>query len=124
MGEHRHRHRHRYCVCVQAPPGAEVINAKQKLVMPGGVDPHTHLHLPYMGANTCDDHFSGQAAAVAGGTTMHIDFALPIYHDIEAGFNEWKSRAEQRSCIDYGFHQGVTRWDQQVGCPCVVYRSH
>eukprot|EP00955_Chlamydomonas_euryale_P043929 352753-Chlamydomonas_euryale.AAC.6 len=48
---------------MQAPEGAKALHAKGMLVMPGGVDRHTHLYLPYMGTNTCDDHFSGQAAS-------------------------------------------------------------
>eukprot|EP00775_Hariotina_reticulata_P003434 gene3434-3706_t len=81
--------------------------------MPGGIDPHTHLSMPFMGQVTCDDFYSGQAAALAGGTTMHIDFALPVNHDLIAGFKEWGKKAE-RACADYGFHMAVTKWDQQV----------
>jgi dihydropyrimidinase len=56
---------------------------------------------------------SGQAAALAGGTTMHIDFALPLNHDLMAGFKEWQAKA-QLACADYGFHMAVTKWDKQV----------
>jgi dihydroorotase-like cyclic amidohydrolase len=56
---------------------------------------------------------SGQAAALAGGTTMHIDFALPVNHDLMAGFREWQAKA-QLACADYGFHMAVTKWDKQV----------
>jgi len=62
---------------LQVPEGVRVVDAKNKFVMPGGIDPHTHLEMPFMGQEACDDFFSGQAAALAGGTTMHIDFALP-----------------------------------------------
>ena len=57
-----------------------MVDATGKFVMPGGIDPHTHLDMPFMGTTTCDDFYSGQAAALAGGTTMHIDFALPVNH--------------------------------------------
>lgn len=58
--------------------------------MPGGIDPHTHLDMPFMGTTTCDDFYSGQIAALAGGTTMHIDFALPVDHDLMAGWKLWQ----------------------------------
>ncbi|EFJ48385.1 hypothetical protein VOLCADRAFT_60577, partial [Volvox carteri f. nagariensis] len=90
-----------------------VLNATGMFVMPGGIDPHTHLDMPFMGSVTADDFFSGQAAALAGGTTMHIDFALPVNHDIMAGYELWKEKAS-RSCMDYGFHMAITRWDEQV----------
>ena len=54
---------------LSAPPGARVLNATGLMVMPGGVDPHTHLEMPFMGAVTVDDFTSGHAAALAGGTT-------------------------------------------------------
>ncbi|KAG1677363.1 hypothetical protein FOA52_010742 [Chlamydomonas sp. UWO 241] len=98
---------------IKAPAGAKVIDATGKLVMPGGIDPHTHLHLPFMGTVACDDFFSGQAAAAAGGMTMHIDFALPVDHDIEAGFEASQAQA-QKSCIDYSLHCAITRWSPQV----------
>jgi hypothetical protein len=74
----------------QAPPGAKIIDASSHYVMPGGIDPHTHLDMPFMGQVACDDFYSGQAAALAGGTTMHIDFALPVDHDLQEGFKLWQ----------------------------------
>ena len=59
---------------LEAPAGAEIVDAGGALVMPGGIDPHTHMELPFMGTVTTDDFFSGPAAALAGGTTMIIDF--------------------------------------------------
>lgn len=55
-----------------APPGARVLDATGLLVLPGGLDPHTHLEMPFMGALTVDDFASGHAAALAGGTTMCV----------------------------------------------------
>eukprot|EP00877_Chromochloris_zofingiensis_P011631 jgi/Chrzof1/6721/Cz19g06250.t1 len=98
---------------LKAPQGAKVIDATGKYVMPGGIDPHTHLEMPFMGQLTCDDYFSGQAAALAGGTTMIIDFALPVDHDLAKGFETWKEKAA-KSCSDYGFHMAVTSWSDKV----------
>eukprot|EP00873_Tetraselmis_striata_P014482 jgi/Tetstr1/434746/TSEL_023798.t1 len=101
---------------LQAPAGARVVDASGKYVMPGGIDPHTHLEMPFMGQEACDDFFSGQAAALAGGTTMHIDFALPQGPDgksLMAGFGKWQEKS-QKSCMDYGFHMAVTSWSEKV----------
>jgi len=98
---------------IVAPKGARVLDAQGKYVMPGGIDPHTHLEMPFMGQVACDDFKSGQEAALAGGTTMHIDFALPVEGSLVAGFQAWKSKA-QKSVMDYGFHMAVTKWDDQV----------
>lgn len=91
----------------------EKLDAKGKYVMPGGIDPHTHLSMPFMGTVACDDYFSGQRAALAGGTTFHIDFALPIKHDLMKGFEEWEKKARD-SVMDYGFHMAVTSWSDKV----------
>ncbi|XP_073283803.1 dihydropyrimidinase isoform X3 [Primulina huaijiensis] len=81
--------------------------------MPGGIDPHTHLAMEFMGTETIDDYFSGQAAALAGGTTMHIDFVIPVNGSLLAGFDAYVKKAE-RSCMDYGFHMAITKWDNSV----------
>ncbi|KAL6746708.1 hypothetical protein V8C86DRAFT_2933980 [Haematococcus lacustris] len=98
---------------LEAPEGAYVVNASGKLVMPGGIDPHTHLDMPFMGSVTCDDFFSGQAAALAGGTTMIIDHALPVDHDLMAGWEAWK-RKGMEGCMDYSFHMAVTQWSDKT----------
>ncbi|KAF6175273.1 hypothetical protein GIB67_000594 [Kingdonia uniflora] len=90
-----------------------VIDATGKYVMPGGIDPHTHLGMEFMGSETIDDFFSGQAAALAGGTTMHIDFALPINGSLSAGFEAYTKKARM-ACMDYGFHMAVTKWNEVV----------
>jgi len=81
--------------------------------IPGGIDPHTHMEMPFMGEESCDDFFSGQEAALSGGTTMHIDFALPHNGDLAEGFRLWVQKAE-KSCMDYGFHMAVTKWNDKV----------
>lgn len=90
-----------------------LIDATGKYVMPGGIDPHTHLAMEFMGTETIDDYFSGQAAALAGGTTMHIDFVIPVNGSLSAGLESYKKKA-QRACMDYGFHMAITKWDEVV----------
>ena len=90
-----------------------VLDATGKYVMPGGIDPHTHLAMEFMGTETIDDFFSGQAAALAGGTTMHIDFVIPVDGSLTAGFEAYKKKAKN-SCMDYGFHMAITKWNEVV----------
>ncbi|KAK2977544.1 hypothetical protein RJ640_018186 [Escallonia rubra] len=90
-----------------------VLDATGKLVMPGGIDPHTHLAMEFMGTETIDDYYSGQAAALAGGTTMHIDFVIPVDGSLSAGLEAYVEKAK-KSCMDYGFHMAITKWDDVV----------
>ncbi|XP_045832777.1 dihydropyrimidinase-like [Trifolium pratense] len=90
-----------------------VIDATGKFVMPGGIDPHTHLEMDAIGITTVDDFFSGEAAALAGGTTMHIDFVMPVNGNLTAGFEVYENKAK-KSCMDYGFHVAITKWDESV----------
>lgn len=98
---------------IKVGDGVTIIDASGKYVMPGGIDPHAHLAMEFMGSETIDDFFSGQAAALAGGTTMHIDFVIPINGNLSAGFERYKVKAKN-SCMDYGFHMAVTKWDESV----------
>ncbi|KAJ6895992.1 hypothetical protein NC651_022274 [Populus alba x Populus x berolinensis] len=91
----------------------KVIDATGKFVMPGGIDPHTHLAMEFMGTETIDDFFSGQAAALAGGTTMHIDFVIPVNGSLIAGLESYEEKAK-KSCMDYGFHMAITKFDDTV----------
>nr|XP_027068657.1 dihydropyrimidinase-like isoform X2 [Coffea arabica] len=90
-----------------------IVDATGKFVMPGGIDPHTHLEFEFMGTETIDDFFSGQAAALAGGTTMHIDFVIPVNGSLSSGFKAYVEKAK-KSCMDYGFHMAITKWDDTV----------
>lgn len=90
-----------------------VLDATGKLVMPGGIDPHTHLAMEFMGTETIDNFFSGQAAALAGGTTMHIDFVIPVNGSLSKGYEAYVEKAKL-SCMDYGFHMAITKWDDVV----------
>lgn len=83
------------------------------MICSGGIDPHTHLAMEFMGTETIDDFFSGQAAALAGGTTMHIDFVIPVNGSLSLGLEAYKEKAK-KSCMDYGFHMAITKWDEEV----------
>ena len=99
---------------LQAPSGCEIIDAGGALVMPGGIDPHTHMELPFMGTVTKDDFYTGTAAGVSGGTTMIIDFVIPNPKQrLMEAWDNWRGWA-QKSAADYSFHVAVTWWDQSV----------
>ena len=66
-----------------------------------------------MNAATLDDFFSGQAAALAGGTTMHIDFVIPVNGSLTSGFEAYENKAK-KACMDYGFHMAITKWNEDV----------
>jgi dihydropyrimidinase len=99
---------------LSAPAGAEVVDAGGQLVMPGGIDPHTHMQLPFMGTVTQDDFFTGTAAGLAGGTTTILDFVVPgaKQRPIEA-YRTWREWAE-KSAGDYGLHCAITSWSEAV----------
>ncbi len=86
-----------------------VIDAAGKYVLPGCIDPHTHLDMPFGGTVTIDDFLSGQVSAAFGGTTCHIDFAIQTKgQTFAAGLEEWHAKANGKAVIDYGFHIIVT----------------
>lgn len=96
--------------------GKMVIDATGKCVFPGFIDPHVHIHLPFMGTNAIDDHESATKAALVGGTTTVIEMICPGPDDEPANaFKEWKELAEGTSgggaCCDYSFHLAVVRFD-------------
>ncbi|HTW68642.1 MAG TPA: dihydropyrimidinase [Acetobacteraceae bacterium] len=99
---------------LEAPAGAEIVDAGGMLVMPGGIDPHTHMELPFMGTTASEDFFTGTSAGVAGGTTSIIDFVIPNPGTslIEA-WHAWRAKSE-KAAADYGFHVAVTWWSDQV----------
>jgi dihydropyrimidinase len=99
---------------LSAPAGAEVIDAGGAYVMPGGIDPHTHMELPFMGTVASEDFYSGTCAGLAGGTTMIIDFVIPNPQQrlLEA-YKQWREWAH-KAAADYSFHVAVTWWDDTV----------
>ena len=94
--------------------GGEVLDATGCYVMPGGIDPHTHLEMPFMGTYSSDDFESGTRAALSGGTTMVVDFCLPSPNQslLEA-LQMWDNKTARASC-DYSFHMAITWWGEQV----------
>jgi dihydropyrimidinase len=99
---------------LSAPAGAEIIEAGGTYVMPGGIDPHTHMQLPFMGTVASDDFYTGTAAGLAGGTTMIIDFVIPSpKQSLMEAYKTWRGWAE-KSAADYSFHVAVTWWDESV----------
>ena len=89
-----------------------VIDASNKLVIPGGIDPHTHMELPFGGTFASDDFFTGTRAAAFGGTTTIIDFAVQTKGEsMTAGVDAWHKKAEGKTAIDYGFHLITTEFE-------------
>ncbi len=82
-----------------------LIDAKGKYVMPGGIDVHTHLDMPFGGTTSADDFETGTRAALFGGTTTLIDFAIQYKgQSLRTAFDEWMKKAEAKACSDYAFH--------------------
>jgi dihydropyrimidinase len=100
--------------CSNAPAAANVIDAGGQYVMPGGIDPHTHMQLPFMGTVASEDFFTGTAAGFAGGNTTIIDFVIPDpQQNLMEAYRNWRGWA-QKAAGDYSFHVAVTWWDDSV----------
>ena len=94
---------------IPAPPGANVLDAAGLYVMPGGIDPHTHLDMPFGGTTSADDFETGTRAAAFGGTTTIVDFAIQARGTkMRSALDTWWKKAEGRATIDYGLHMIVT----------------
>jgi dihydropyrimidinase len=94
--------------------GGDTLDATGCYVMPGGIDPHTHLEMPFMGTYSADDFETGTRAGLAGGTTMVVDFCLPNPNQslLEA-LQMWDNKSGKANC-DYSFHMAITWWGEQV----------
>ncbi|WP_099864828.1 dihydropyrimidinase [Pararhizobium haloflavum] len=94
--------------------GDEVLDAAGCYVMPGGIDPHTHMEMPFMGTYSSDDFETGTRAALHGGTTMVVDFCLPAPgQSLLEALQAWDNKSTKAMC-DYSFHMAVTWWGEQV----------
>ncbi len=92
----------------------KVIEASGKLVFPGGIDPHVHLDMPFMGTSSSDDYETGTRAALHGGTTMVIDFILQTQGDtLYNALRAWQKRSE-KAIGDYSYHMAVTDFNDNT----------
>jgi len=99
---------------LDVPSSAEVVDASGQYIMPGGIDPHTHMQLPFMGTVASEDFYTGTAAGLAGGTTSIIDFVIPSpQQPLMEAYNQWREWSE-KSAADYSFHVAITWWDESV----------
>ncbi|MDN7355387.1 dihydropyrimidinase [Acetobacter senegalensis] len=99
---------------LETPAGYDVVDAGGLLVMPGGIDPHTHMEMPFMGTTASDDFYTGTAAGLAGGTTSILDFVIPgSDRTLLESWKAWREKA-RKAASDYGFHVAITHWNDQV----------
>ncbi|MGB3408234.1 MAG: dihydropyrimidinase [Jannaschia sp.] len=94
--------------------GDEVIDATDAYVIPGGIDPHTHLEMPFMGTTATETFESGTFAAAAGGTTMLVDFVLPGEDGLLAAVDDWDRKSKDQICTDISYHMAITGWSRSI----------
>ncbi|QIB41235.1 dihydropyrimidinase (plasmid) [Rhizobium oryzihabitans] len=92
--------------------GDTVIDATDAYIMPGGIDPHTHFEMPFMGTTAAETWETGSFAALSGGTTTVLDFVIPGESGMLAALAEWESRAAHQTSCDYSYHMCVTGWSE------------
>ena len=103
----------------------KVIDAAGLLVMPGGIDPHVHLAMPFMGTFSSDDYETGTRAALYGGTTTIIDFVLQTQgKSLQHALDDWNSRAKGNTVGDYSFHIAVTDFNEDTKKEIKHFVSH
>lgn len=101
------------CICqighdLPVAEGMQAIDATGKLILPGGVDVHTHFDLPMFGTVSSDDHYTGHKAAAFGGTTTVIDFVPQDYSSLVENVDAWHAKADVKAAIDFSFHMNIT----------------
>ena len=95
--------------------GDTVLDATGAYVMPGGIDPHTHLEMPFMGTTAAETFTSGTFAAASGGTTMLVDFVLPGPDgSLLTALDEWDRKSKPQICVDVGYHMAITGWNETI----------
>ena len=95
--------------------GDETIDAEGAYVIPGGIDPHTHLEMPFMGTTAAETFESGTFAAAAGGTTMLVDFCLPGEDgSLLNAIDEWDRKSRDQICTDISYHMAITGWNEGI----------
>lgn len=100
---------------LKVPAGCEVVDATGKFVFPGFIDPHVHIHLPFMGTFAKDTHATASRAALIGGTTTLLEMICPSKQEQPAeAFQVWTEKAAGQAACDYSFHMGVTRFDHDT----------
>jgi len=92
----------------------QILDAKGKNVLPGGVDVHTHFDLPMFGTVSSDDHYTGHKAAAFGGTTTVIDFVAQDKESLLENVKIWHQKADNKAAIDFSFHMNVTQFNENV----------
>ena len=92
-----------------------MIDAEGAYVIPGGIDPHTHIEMPFMGTTAAETFETGTWAAACGGTTMLVDFCLPgADGSLKNAINEWHRKSAPQICTDIGYHMAVTGWNETI----------
>jgi len=93
---------------------AEILDARGKLIMPGGIDPHTHFDLPMFDTVSSDDHYTGHKAAAFGGTTTVIDFVPQEVGSLKSSVDLWHAKADNKAAIDFSFHMNISYFNDQI----------
>ena len=95
--------------------GDETVDASDAYVIPGGIDPHTHLEMPFMGTFAAETFESGTFAAASGGTTMLVDFVLPGEDgSLMNAVKDWDRKSKDQICTDISYHMAITGWSETI----------